>query len=58
MIIGVGMTLVMATAGIDLSVGSVVALVSVVSAATLAAGLDCRLWSFLPSCCSGPRSGR
>ena len=38
-IVGVGMTFVMATAGIDLSVGSLVALVSVLSAA----GLTCRL---------------
>lgn len=38
-IIAVGMTLVMATGGIDLSVGSLVALVSVSSAALLSAGL-------------------
>lgn len=38
-IIGVGMTFVMATAGIDLSVGSMVALVSCVSAALLSAGM-------------------
>lgn len=38
-IIGVGMTFVMATAGIDLSVGSLVALVSVLTAAWLVAGL-------------------
>jgi ribose/xylose/arabinose/galactoside ABC-type transport system permease subunit len=38
-IIGVGMTFVMATAGIDLSVGSMVALVSCLAAAWLAAGL-------------------
>jgi ribose/xylose/arabinose/galactoside ABC-type transport system permease subunit len=39
-IIGVGMTMVMSTAGIDLSVGSTVAVVSVVSTAGLAAGWD------------------
>jgi ribose/xylose/arabinose/galactoside ABC-type transport system permease subunit len=38
-VIGVGMTFVMATAGIDLSVGSTVAVVSVVSTALLAAGV-------------------
>lgn len=38
-IIGVGMTFVMATAGIDLSVGAMVALVSCLGAAWLAAGL-------------------
>lgn len=38
-IIGVGMTFVMATAGIDLSVGSTVALVSVLTGSWLAAGL-------------------
>jgi len=38
-IIGVGMTFVMATGGIDLSVGSMVALVSVVSASLLASGM-------------------
>lgn len=38
-IIGVGMTFVMATAGIDLSVGSMVALVSVLIATGLVAGL-------------------
>jgi ribose/xylose/arabinose/galactoside ABC-type transport system permease subunit len=37
-IVGIGMTFVMATAGIDLSVGSLVALVSVASALTLGAG--------------------
>ena len=42
-IAGVGMTLVMATAGIDLSIGSIVAVVSVVSAATLTAGLHAAL---------------
>ena len=42
-IVGVGMTLVMATAGIDLSVGSIVAVVSVVSAAALSAGLHAGL---------------
>ena len=42
-IVGVGMTLVMATAGIDLSVGSLVALVSVVAAASLTAGLHAAL---------------
>lgn len=39
LIIAVGMTFVMATAGIDLSVGSLVALVSVLSASWLAAGV-------------------
>jgi ribose/xylose/arabinose/galactoside ABC-type transport system permease subunit len=38
-IIGVGMTFVMATAGIDLSVGSIVALVSVLCGIWLAAGM-------------------
>ena len=42
-IVGVGMTMVMATAGIDLSVGSIVAVVSVVSAAALTAGLHAGL---------------
>ena len=41
-IVGVGMTLVMATAGIDLSVGSIVAVVSVVSAAALDGRPACR----------------
>jgi len=39
MIIGVGMTFVMATAGIDLSVGAVVALISVLAASWLQLGL-------------------
>lgn len=43
LIVGVGMTLVMATAGIDLSVGSTVAVVSVISAAALGAGLHAGL---------------
>jgi ribose/xylose/arabinose/galactoside ABC-type transport system permease subunit len=38
-IIGVGMTFVMATGGIDLSVGSIVALISVVSASLVASGM-------------------
>lgn len=38
-IIGVGMTFVMATGGIDLSVGSVVALISCLAAALLASGM-------------------
>lgn len=42
-VVAVGMTLVMATAGIDLSVGSLVALVSVASAQALAAGLPAAL---------------
>ena len=42
-IIGVGMTFVMATAGIDLSVGSIVALVSCLVAAWLTAGLPALL---------------
>lgn len=42
-IIGVGMTFVMATAGIDLSVGSTVALVSVLTASWLALGLPAYL---------------
>lgn len=42
-IVGVGMTLVMATAGIDLSVGSVVAVVSVASAALLGSGVHAGL---------------
>ena len=41
-IVAIGMTFVMATAGIDLSVGSLVALVSVLSAAGLTAGLPIR----------------
>nr|WP_268968544.1 ABC transporter permease [Palleronia pontilimi] len=45
-IIGVGMTFVMATAGIDLSVGSTVALVSVLTAGWLALGLPA--WVVLP----------
>jgi len=46
-IVAVGMTFVMATAGIDLSVGSLVALVSVVSAALLTAGLP--VWMVIPA---------
>lgn len=46
-IIGVGMTFVMATAGIDLSVGSIVALVSCLTAAWLAAGLSA--WLVMPA---------
>ena len=42
-IVGVGMTLVMATAGIDLSIGSTVAVVSVVSAAALSVGIHAGL---------------
>jgi ribose/xylose/arabinose/galactoside ABC-type transport system permease subunit len=42
-IVGVGMTFVMATAGIDLSVGSVVAVVSVVATAALGAGFGAAL---------------
>lgn len=42
-IIGVGMNFVMATAGIDLSVGSLVALISVLTAAWLVAGLPAYL---------------
>lgn len=42
-IIGVGMTLVMATGGIDLSVGSVVALIGCLAAALLAMGLPALL---------------
>jgi ribose/xylose/arabinose/galactoside ABC-type transport system permease subunit len=45
-IVGVGMTFVMATAGIDLSVGSTVALVSVLSASWLALGLP--VWAVVP----------
>jgi ribose/xylose/arabinose/galactoside ABC-type transport system permease subunit len=45
-VIGVGMTFVMATGGIDLSVGSVVALVSCLSASWLALGLP--VWAVLP----------
>jgi ribose/xylose/arabinose/galactoside ABC-type transport system permease subunit len=45
-IVAVGMTFVMATAGIDLSVGSIVALVSVLSAAGLTAGLP--VWLVIP----------
>ena len=45
-IVAVGMTFVMATAGIDLSVGSLVALVSVLSAAGLTAGLP--VWLVIP----------
>src|SRR5713226_7201796 len=40
LIIAVGMTFVIATAGIDLSVGSIVAFVSVLTADWLRAGLD------------------
>lgn len=46
-IVAVGMTFVMATAGIDLSVGSLVALVSVLSAAGLTAGLP--VWLVVPA---------
>jgi ribose/xylose/arabinose/galactoside ABC-type transport system permease subunit len=46
-IVAVGMTLVMATAGIDLSVGSLVALVSVVAAAWLRA--DIPVWAVVPA---------
>ncbi|MEM6889425.1 MAG: ABC transporter permease [Pseudomonadota bacterium] len=42
-IIGVGMTFVMATAGIDLSVGSIVALISVLAGSWLAAGVPALL---------------
>jgi len=42
-IIGVGMTFVMATAGIDLSVGATVALVSVMTASWLTLGLPALL---------------
>jgi ribose/xylose/arabinose/galactoside ABC-type transport system permease subunit len=45
-IIAVGMTFVIATAGIDLSVGSLVALVPVISAALLRADLP--VWAVLP----------
>jgi len=45
-VIGVGMTFVMATGGIDLSVGSVVALVSCLSASWLTLGLT--VWAVLP----------
>jgi ribose/xylose/arabinose/galactoside ABC-type transport system permease subunit len=45
-IVAIGMTFVMATAGIDLSVGSLVALVSVLSAAGLTAGLP--IWLVIP----------
>jgi inositol transport system permease protein len=46
-IVAVGMTFVMATAGIDLSVGSLVALVSVLAAALLTAGLP--VWLVIPA---------
>lgn len=46
-IVAVGMTFVMATAGIDLSVGSLVALVSVLAAALLTAGLP--VWVVIPA---------
>jgi ribose/xylose/arabinose/galactoside ABC-type transport system permease subunit len=46
-IVAVGMTFVMATAGIDLSVGSLVALVSVLAAALLTAGLP--VWMVVPA---------
>jgi ribose/xylose/arabinose/galactoside ABC-type transport system permease subunit len=46
-IVAVGMTFVMATAGIDLSVGSLVALVSVLSAALLTAGGP--VWLVIPA---------
>jgi inositol transport system permease protein len=46
-IVAVGMTFVMATAGIDLSVGSLVALVSVLAAALLSAGLP--VWMVIPA---------
>jgi simple sugar transport system permease protein len=46
-VVAVGMTFVMATAGIDLSVGSLVALVSVLSAALLTAGLP--VWVVIPA---------
>jgi ribose/xylose/arabinose/galactoside ABC-type transport system permease subunit len=45
-IIGVGMTFVMATAGIDLSIGSIVALVSCFAASWLDHGLS--VWAVLP----------
>jgi ribose/xylose/arabinose/galactoside ABC-type transport system permease subunit len=45
-VVGIGMTFVMATAGIDLSVGSTVALVSVLSASWLALGLP--VWAVVP----------
>jgi ribose/xylose/arabinose/galactoside ABC-type transport system permease subunit len=45
-IIGVGMTFVMATAGIDLSIGSIVALVSCLAASWLVHGLP--VWAVLP----------
>jgi ribose transport system permease protein len=45
-IIGIGMTFVMATAGIDLSIGSVVALVSCLAASWLDLGLS--VWAVLP----------
>lgn len=45
-IIGIGMTFVMATAGIDLSVGSMVALVSCLAAGWLAAGMP--VWLVIP----------
>jgi ribose transport system permease protein len=45
-IIGVGMTFVMATAGIDLSVGAVVALISCLAASWLALGLS--VWIVVP----------
>ena len=40
LIVAVAMTLVITTAGIDLSVGSTVALVNAVAAIIMAAGLD------------------
>jgi ribose/xylose/arabinose/galactoside ABC-type transport system permease subunit len=46
-IVAVGMTFVMATAGIDLSVGSLVALVSILAAALLTAGLP--VWLVIPA---------
>jgi ribose/xylose/arabinose/galactoside ABC-type transport system permease subunit len=46
-IVAVGMTFVMATAGIDLSVGSLVALVSVLSAAGFTAGMP--VWLVIPA---------
>jgi ribose transport system permease protein len=45
-IIGIGMTIVMATAGIDLSIGSIVALVSCFAASWLDHGLS--VWAVLP----------
>jgi simple sugar transport system permease protein len=46
-VVAVGMTLVMATAGIDLSVGSLVALVSVLAAAGLRDGFP--VWAVIPA---------